>query len=334
MTEYDKVTARVIPVTAMVLKPHFRDMEYKLRPGMITLTWTSMNIDAYKQHVQTGLRRLEELVTNINDIIENRIEKNLKIVSKTLLVDLPDAESFTVEEFVKMQEKHIAKQSTLLQGKNLEVEYAVADLVKTIEAYKFDGSIESSAEANEEISKLKKHYNHFMYQALLHCAKNSMNALKKRIGSRAVATTAANAKGASSTVQPFFVVDIQLAAPEVVLQPSLNEIQECINRSAQAILRCFKTVRDWSMQDGARNRTFFDRITKDIEIVRVALLLTGCIQGIRNTVQDYLNFFARYNWLWQDDKDVLYQEFMKTAPSLDSFDKKLRSFGAVDGNHK
>ena len=57
--------SRVIPVTAMALRPHFRDMEYKLRPGMITLTWTSMNIDAYKMHVQNGLHKLEELVTNI-----------------------------------------------------------------------------------------------------------------------------------------------------------------------------------------------------------------------------------------------------------------------------
>ena len=54
----------------MVLRPHFRDMEYKLRPGMITLTWTSMNIDAYKAHIHAGLRKLEELVANINDIIE------------------------------------------------------------------------------------------------------------------------------------------------------------------------------------------------------------------------------------------------------------------------
>jgi dynein heavy chain len=69
--------------------------------------------------------------------------------------------------------------------------------------------------------------------------------------------------------------------PEVVLHPSLEEIQECINRSAQAILKCFKTVRDWTFDTEAhRNRTFFDRITKDIEIVRVALLLTGCIQGV------------------------------------------------------
>ena len=42
-----------------------------------------MNIDAYKTHIHTGLRKLEELVVNINDIIESRIEKNLKMVRKT-----------------------------------------------------------------------------------------------------------------------------------------------------------------------------------------------------------------------------------------------------------
>jgi dynein heavy chain len=175
-----------------------------------------------------------------------------------------------------MQEKHIAKQSTLLQGKNLEIEFAVRDLIKTITNYKLDGHVEEVAE--EEIVKLKKHYNHFMYQALLHCAKNSMNALKKRIGSRPAvshsdASSLMSGAGAgagandaqAADVQPFFEVDIQLAAPQVVLHPSLDEIQECINRSAQAILKCFKTVRDWTTDsDGPRNRAFFDRITKDI----------------------------------------------------------------------
>lgn len=47
------IPKKVIPVTAMVLRPHFNDMEYKLRPGMITLTWTSMNIDTYKGQVRS-----------------------------------------------------------------------------------------------------------------------------------------------------------------------------------------------------------------------------------------------------------------------------------------
>ena len=323
LSEHDKIVHKVIPVTAMVLRPHFRDMEYKLRPGMITLTWTSMNIDSYKAHIHRGLRKLEELVTNINDIIENRIEKNLKLVSKTLLVDLPHAEAFTVDDFVRMQEKHIAKQSTFLQGKNLEIEFAVSDLIRTISAYKLDGHVEEVSQ--EEILKLRKHYNHFMYQALLHCAKNSMNALKKRIGSRSV-----GGGNEVSDVLPFFEVDIQLEAPDVVLHlPWMRS--RCINKSAQAILRCFKDVKDWTADgEGPRNRTFFDRITKDIEIVRVALLLTGCIQGIRNTVEEYLNSFISYHWLWHDDKEKAYKKFTENDPSLDDFDKKLKSFGDVD----
>ena len=65
--------------------------------------------------VFTGLRRLEELVVAINDVIENRIEKNLKIISKTLLVDLPIDKSFTLEDFVRCQQDHINTQAVLLQ---------------------------------------------------------------------------------------------------------------------------------------------------------------------------------------------------------------------------
>ena len=43
---------------------------------------------------------------------------------------------------------------------------------------------------------------------------------------------------------PFFEVDIELEAPQVVLHPSLDEIQVCINRSAQAILRYIHSLFD------------------------------------------------------------------------------------------
>ena len=117
LVEYDRIVAEVIPVTAMILRPHFKDMEWKLRPGMTTLTWTSLNIDPYINHVHSGLKKLQELVICINDIIENRVEKNLKIVSKTLLVDLPENSSFTVSDFVIMQQSHIRGQTvTTLAG--------------------------------------------------------------------------------------------------------------------------------------------------------------------------------------------------------------------------
>jgi len=47
------------------------------------------------------LNKLDQLIISVNDIIENRIENNLKKVSKVLLVDLPnDTQPMSLEQFV------------------------------------------------------------------------------------------------------------------------------------------------------------------------------------------------------------------------------------------
>lgn len=319
LTEYDSIMAEVIPVTSMILRPHFNDMEHKLRPGMITLTWTSMNIESYINTIHRGLKQLRELVSNVNGIIENRIEKNLKIVSKTILIDLPDDSSFTVSDFVAMQKIHIAKKASILQAKNNEIESAVEDLVEQITSFVFESPTEVIN--TEDIAKLRDHYNHFMYKSLLNSAKTSMNALKTRIGSRGGTSIINSSK-------PFFNVDVQLMPPHVTLSPSLDQIQNCINAAAQTILTSYKNVLDWSyLTKQTQNGSFFDRITKDIELVRVALLLTGCIQGIRNTVSVYLDSFSKYDWLWKSNKDVKYKGFADSDPSLEDYELQLRNFG-------
>jgi dynein heavy chain len=278
-----------------------------MRPGMVTLTWTSMNIDSYIQHVQLGLKHLRELICSINDIIKNRIEKNLKDVSKTLLIDLPDDSSFTVANFVQMQQNYISTKATELQGKNNEIENAVEDLIAKICAYRFEMQQEHVTQS--DMDKLRQHYNHFMYQALLHSAKNSMNALKKRIGSRGGTTILNSSK-------PFFNVDVQLMPPNVSLSPSLDEIQACINSTAKAVLICYKSVLEWGESGDGEPRTFFERITKDIELVRVALLLTGCVQGIRNTVTQYLQTFVKVCVLVECRLRTFFVSMKKTLISM------------------
>ena len=124
------------------------------------------------------MHHLEILIRNVNDVIEHRLEKSLKAVSKSLLVELPAGASFTLDEFVDKQEKKIDDQVKNLQDQNLLVEASVEDLVKIISQYPIDSHI--SGVTQEDIENLRKHYNHFMYQALLNCSKNSLNAIKKR----------------------------------------------------------------------------------------------------------------------------------------------------------
>ena len=107
---------------------------------------------------------------NINDITENRIEKNLKICSRAKLVHLPADKSFALDEFVHVQEQFVASRAEFLQGKNVEVETAVDDLIYLATAYPLDPCIDPVSQ--DEIKSLKAHYNHYMYQATLNCTKS------------------------------------------------------------------------------------------------------------------------------------------------------------------
>jgi dynein heavy chain len=270
LKEYDRIVNKIRPNTKSLLVPHLEDLEYKLRPGMVTLTWTSMNIDGYLTHVHQGLAKLEQLIININDIMENRIENNLKSLSKTVLVNLPqDAQTFTLDEFVEMQSEWIREEAEKLKSKNYEVEGAVEDLIQTICSYQLDQHVEPISA--EEIQKLSKYYNWSMYQALLHATKYSLNQMKERICGRR--------NMPKQILKPFFEVDVHLEGDTCTLKPTLEEVQSAINRAASHVLKSTKHVQNWNQKDMPEDQRepFYDWIAKDKEIVKVILLLTGSI---------------------------------------------------------
>lgn len=296
LCDYDRIVAKIIPVTKDLLKSHLLDLEHKLRPGMMTLTWTSMNIEAYKTHVYQGLQRFEELVHSINDIIENRIDNNLKMISQSVLVDLPTDQSFALDDFVRAQERHVTLVTNLLSAKNTLIENAVEDVVNHIQQYSFDSLTISAADIPlNEFDHLKDQYKQLMYHALLNCTKQSLTAIKKRVCSR-------GGSGFLFLERPFFEVDVQLSVPSVRLSPSLADIQRAINRSAVAVLKCSKNIYLWGQQEPLSiprgnetdsvpvfsgegddetqvvvKRTFFEKLGCDTEIIKNAILLTGAL---------------------------------------------------------
>lgn len=93
----------VKPITSNLLKPHLDNLEFQLRPGMATLTWTSMNIDGYIRGVWRELASLETLVCTVNDFMENRVEANLKQVSKIMLVKMPEqGQTVALDDFIDL----------------------------------------------------------------------------------------------------------------------------------------------------------------------------------------------------------------------------------------
>jgi dynein heavy chain len=142
-----------------------------------------MNIDAYLSRIHGSLTRLEDLVTKLNDIIENRIENNLKFICSTMLVELPEDQfPFNVTDFVNIQEQFVKDQSMAMDQKNLEVERAVYDLIELVDSTPMEGQ-QGPTKTSEEVQKaLIGHYYRLMYHAILTSMKTSFNLIKKRVG--------------------------------------------------------------------------------------------------------------------------------------------------------
>ena len=325
LSEYERITTMIIPVTRAMLEPHLETLELKLRPGMVTLTWTSMNIDSYKAHIHEGLSKLEDLVTKINDIVENRIQKNLKQISRANLVNMPRDKAVTLDEFVLMQESAVKKNSVYLVSKDIEVENAVIDLFQLVGSLPLDPSVKPVSQ--EEIAEVERHFISLTYQALLNCTRHSLDLIKKRACSR-------TGTGIFNVQKPFFEVDVQLSAPSVRLSPSLDDIQKSINRAAVAVLGCSKRMWQWGQSHIPEKdrRTFFDHLGCDIEIIKTVLLLTGAMHGTRNQVHEYLRTFAKYDWLWKDDKEMEYKRFTKQRPSITDYEGELKKFLVVESD--
>ncbi|CAM9753381.1 unnamed protein product [Sphacelaria rigidula] len=227
LREYHQLVRSIVPVMKALLQPHVQAVEQRLRPGWTVLTWTSMNIDGYRKSVQEGLHRLQQVIAKANDIVDNRIVKNLKDITRAVLVDMPKDRTVTLDDFVTMQEFNVRTVTDQLVEKNKEVEMAVEDLISVTVDRQAGATPETMTPA---IDELRRHYNGLMYRAILSCTKTSLNVIKQRVCSK---VRTGNRMRKSNA---FFELDVQLSVPSVRLSPGLDDIQRSINAAAKSVL--------------------------------------------------------------------------------------------------
>ena len=322
LEQYEEVVDKIMPITATLLKPHLADMERKVQPGMVTLTWTSMNIDGYLHRIHSGLFKLDDLVTKIRDLIENRIERNLKAVSGMLLVDIPQDESRLARP-LRLDAGEVHQGAGGADG--LEEPRGRGGRRRPARAHqrvpaRAGARARGRGGAGQAARALRPP--HVPRGAQLHQAVAA--AIKKRVGSRA-------SGGFLFLERPFFDVDVELTIPHVSMTPTLDDIQSAINRCCRSILRVSKQLIVWSTPEAvAANATIFDEIARDKEIVKMVLLLTGSVEGAKRQVFEYLEKFLQYDWLWKDNKSTAYEAFMKKKPTLEDFDAELKKYVHIE----
>eukprot|EP00462_Mataza_sp_D1_P007532 CAMPEP_0175123998 /NCGR_PEP_ID=MMETSP0087-20121206/2542_1 /TAXON_ID=136419 /ORGANISM="Unknown Unknown, Strain D1" /LENGTH=4569 /DNA_ID=CAMNT_0016405727 /DNA_START=105 /DNA_END=13811 /DNA_ORIENTATION=+ len=319
LEKYHRNLDTVSSVALSLLRPHIADVEAVLAPALNIMSWTSMNIDQFILDLNKTLNKFEFLNQQITDIVENRIETNLHFVNSLMLVNLSD-KAQQLQTFREEQKLHIQRCTAALLGKNREIESAVDDMINVIESYPLTTPGIAKTEA-VDINFVKLHYCNRTFSSLLNATKFSLVALKKRVK-------------AEESDSPLFEVNITLQVPNVAITPSLADVQEVVNAVARDILQSTKELLDWGIDATARpssQKPFFEKIARDKNLAIVLLLLNGAVEEAKLKAETSLAEFKKFYWLWLEDPEVSYTEFVKTKkPILEDFIQELHRFVDVE----
>ena len=153
------------------------------------------------------------------------------------------------------------------------------------------------------IHDLKGHYHHKTIQAILTATLDSLAQIQKRVGART--HTEFMRPGT-----PLFEVNMELHAPYLILNPSLDEVQSVVLRSARMVLQCAKYVEPFAEREGPMSGDIFHAVAHNPDVVKVLVLLTGCVQGLKKQVQDCLDLFKKFEYLWLLDSQRVGSTFV------------------------
>jgi dynein heavy chain len=176
--EVDVVSNRIVPIMRAVLKPHLEWLQQKMQPGLVYLTWQSMNVSSYIESVEVAVKDFEELVAKVHDMTDHRIEGNLHYISLSNCISIPRDQSFTIEQFKEIQTRTTKRRAVLMDAKNYEVERAVKDLLFMVSSFPLEGVPQPE---ESELRLVRDHYQRQMYLAVLASTKNSIVGLKQRL---------------------------------------------------------------------------------------------------------------------------------------------------------
>ena len=322
LSEYERLLANVPEILAPLLRPHMAELQCVINPGLVTLTWTSMNIASYLTRFHSEMLRFSELIDKLKDIVSNRLARNQNIIKGLPLIEMPEeGTTLPLDKFVAIQQKYAAEQTIVMAAKSIEIEAAVRDLIKQITEYEL--SYVPQEFDPSDIHNLWEHFSSTSYRSVLDCTRVSLDVLKTRIAPRSLATFL-------FIDSPIFEINVEMTSSGSVMNPGLGEIQDAINMCARAMLGCSKALPVWSNDEGGAAKRVFDVISRDKEVVRVVLLLTGAIEGTKRQVVEYLHSLSKYDYLWRDDKKTAYEAFMAKNPSLEDFEGELRRYDTVE----
>lgn len=321
LQHYERVLTSMHFMYKDLLAPRLVVLNQTIKPLLVFLTWTSTVIDKNISTMKSALSGLENLIEQLNSNLK-QIESGLDFVEQNELFGFPST-LVAADEFVSEAVLQVHQRAPIVASKMKDIESAVQRLLHVAtEGYnnkQLDG-------ISSEKESLRACFAEHCFNAVITLIERNLRMLKSQfstVGTRSILYVRV----------PIIQVGMELVASDVAMVPSLEEIQACVTQAAKAIIQAANSIPK-VIVDADRGATYFYDVARDRKIVKVSFQLTGTFVGIRKKIEDHLNSFDTFSFLWKNDKRSELGLFLSTNPELQDYERMIKKYHDIQQDLK
>ncbi|KAJ1437467.1 dynein heavy chain, N-terminal region 2-domain-containing protein [Ochromonadaceae sp. CCMP2298] len=325
--EYDRLLATLSPVERKLLQTQIDELNTTIKGGFYPLNWTSQRIPAYIEDLNLALERFGSIISQVHKnaaMIHDVIDK----ISSTLLVrgtDLVQSDGqvgpMDISEFFETVEKR----------RNERLDALVHDYQTIGESFLMKVE-EVVARTATGFSPILAVYYHYWERCIYNCI------VQMIVRSMATFMGLLQCKEGP----PLFKILVSLNGKELMISPSLTEVDKLITKGARNMVESARHFVRWMHGTCLRTEpvlvhedeepyvfSFFQDISQNPQVVKLALSLTSQTNRVYNFTNKYLDGWRRYDkvtGLWNPKRK---QQIEKLRPTCDNLDSAMAYFQGI-----
>ncbi len=355
---------------------HFEKVDQVISPGLTVVRWSSINIDAFITSVTDAFKELDLLIDRLIGIHENRIIHNCKEIENIVLFEFPESGAVDASQFYKTTSKLCSAAGETMETKSQVIETAVRELVEILTgpdvflemadnseepgAITIKRKLEQRAKLLQEGESLTAIYEQLLVDSQYRLLRWALEAIRKRLAIKMITY--------GETMQdnpdnPLFMSDLILSIPNIVLKPSLDEIQQWLNKTVSSITSTTKEVLRWgqarhtpcpplesrrhtvaslggsrlrshyhsdSFIDRQEGKSFYRAVSEHKEIQKLSSVLSAAINSTKRVIVATIERFTVYEHLWKTEREVEMKKLMgERNPGVNEFRVEMSEYAQL-----
>jgi dynein heavy chain len=329
LVEYHGALGALTAAERSLLTQHVENLKGVLKPGFDTLNWNSLGIADFIQTCRNGIGDFQSIATQVQKT-SAYVEGVVHSISTAVLVVPPTSEDGDVLDNQEFQEEMEKTRSEAVEKLVSQYQSIPKYLQKVESVIDLPG-----ANIPATMADYNKHWEHLIYEAIIAMVVGGMTDFMQLLNGEELRPEVYEAASAYKLGSPLFRVSAMFTDPELMLSPSVVDVQKMLHKFVVNIAESAKSFIRWldgTCEEAGPVRIddensyifhFYHDIASDRQVVQLVMELSKIINRSGDNMRRYLYQWNAYEKLWKLNKAVVLEKFTLTQPSCVEYDQKL-----------